>query len=133
MLRVFYDEVIIDVMKLDVEGAEWPFLRDVVHTHHGKPLSLVRQLLVELHTPRFAVESPLSAAHLAEMISYVRTLRDLGFVLFRSIRNNNCCGRFAAMMPQGVKERCCVEAFFLNTRFSAYAALQPEPSNNRVA
>jgi len=111
-------QTVIDVIKLDIEAAEWPFLRDVVLRENGQHLSLVRQLLVELHTPRYVHQTALTAADLAEMIFYVRRLHELGFALYSSVTNNYCCGRFAAMMPRSVKERCCVEAFFLNTRLS---------------
>ena len=112
-------QVVIDVLKLDIEGAEWPFLHDVVLRDEGSQLSTVRQLLIELHTPRYVKQmTALSAADLAEMIFYVRRLQQLGFKLFNSVTNNNCCGKFAAMMPLGVPERCCVEAFFINTRLS---------------
>jgi len=111
-------QVVIDVIKLDVEVAEWPFLRDVVLREKGKHLSLVRQLLVEFHTPRYRNETALSASDLAEMILYVRGLDQLGFKLYRSVTTNNCCGKFAPMMPHGVPERCCIEAFFLNSRLS---------------
>ena len=106
-------------MKLDIERAEWPFLRDTVLRDEGSQLSMVHQLLIELHTPRYVQQTALSAADLAEMIFYVRRLHQLGFRLFRSVRSNNCCGHFAAMMPAGVPERCCVEAFYINTRLSA--------------
>ena len=106
------------MLKVDIDVAEWPFLRDVVLSDKGKHLSTVRQLLMEIHTPRFKHQPALSAADLAEMILYVRRLNELGFSLYGSIRRGNCCGSVREMMPPGVKERCCVEAFFLNTRLS---------------
>jgi len=109
---------VIDVLKLDVEVAEWPFLRDAVLRDNGTQLSSVRQLLVELHSPRYAGLEALTAVDLAEMMFYVRRLNELGFLLYRSRTTNYCCGRFAAMMPPGVAERCCIEAFFINTRLS---------------
>ena len=106
------------MVKLDIEIAEWPFLRDTVLRDNGKHLSMVRQLLIELHTPRYARQMALGAADLAEMIFYVRRLQQLGFALYGSVQSNNCCLKFATMMPPGVGERCCIEAFFLNTRLN---------------
>jgi len=111
-----YYQVVIDVLKLDIEAAEWPFLRDAVLRDEGHQLSTVRQLLLELHSPRYVhKDAALSAADLAEMILYIQRLNQLGFALFRSVTSNNCCARFKAMMPHDVPERCCVESLFLNT------------------
>jgi len=80
----------------------------------------VRQLLVEFHSPRYVRRRhSLSAADLVQMIFYVGQLQRRGFALYRRHADNNCCGKFAPMMPHGVREVCCVEAFFLNTRFSS--------------
>jgi len=43
---------VIDVLKVDAEAAEWPFLRNVVDEDTDQ-LDSVRQLLVELHSPRY--------------------------------------------------------------------------------
>ena len=113
------------MLKLDIEAAEWPFLRDAVLRENGKHLSSVRQLLVELHSPRPRYagrgSGPLTAVDLAEMIFYVRRLNQLGFALYRSHTTNDCCGRFVPMMPPSVRERCCVETYFINNRLSGSA------------
>jgi hypothetical protein len=122
-----HEKRIIDVLKIDVEGAEWPFLRDVtsandfasvdVSSSEVTELSTVRQLLFELHTPRFNPER-LSADDLAEMIYYIRRLQDVGFRVYRNVQRNWCCTRFAPLMPANAIEKCCHETFYVNTRLS---------------
>lgn len=117
------------MLKLDVEGAEWPFLRDVLlrDNEHLSPLQVVRQLLVEFHSPRYARRhTQLGAADLVQMIFYVRRLQRLGFTLYAAHTNNNCCGMFVPMMPRGVHEVCCAEAFFLNTRLDSDPPVGPQ-------
>ena len=105
---------IIDVLKIDAEGAEWPFLRDVIYSDpYG--LSNVRQLYFELHTPRFIGEKNMTATDFAEINDYVRRLRDdLDFKLFHNAHDENCCGGFNSLMPPGVPEKCCHEVSFFN-------------------
>src|SRR6218665_45140 len=106
---------IIDALKVDVEGAEWPFLRDVIYSDpYG--LSNVRQLYIELHTPKFNSDKKnMTATDFAEINDYVRRLRDdLDFQLYKNVQNNYCCARFTSLMPPGVPEKCCHEVFFFN-------------------
>ena len=99
------------MLKVDVEAAEWPFLRNVI-TEDLNQLDSVRQLLLEIHTPRFR-RHQLSREDAAEMVFYARSLRDRGFTVFRHRQHNGCCGRFARMMPPGVYETCCQETFYV--------------------
>jgi len=106
---------VIDVLKVDVESAEWPFLRNVINEDSDQ-LDAVRQLLLEIHTPRFR-HHPLSKQDAAEMVYYAQSLIDRRFTVFLQRQHNGCCGRFAAMMPPGIRERCCQESFYVNRRF----------------
>jgi len=94
------------------------FLYDVALRENDKQLSMVRHLLIELHTPHFKenYDNP-RAADVAQMIVYIRQRRRLGFTLFRSVTTNCGCQTFAAMMQSPVLERCCVEVLFVNTCF----------------
>jgi len=102
-----------------VEAAEWPFLRDVT-VRDPDQLSDVRQLMIELHTPRFKSTS-MNDSDLVEAIDYTNRLLTTGggrFVVYRNRQVNNCCGNFAPLMPPYVAEKCCHEVFLLNTRFT---------------
>jgi len=114
LLLFFSSQRPIDILKIDVESAEWPFLRDVT-VRDPNQLSDVRQLLLEIHTPRFN-PTRLSAPDLLEMIHYVQQLLKR-FVLYGNRQANGCCGRFSPLMPPGVHEKCCHELFLLNTRY----------------
>ena len=107
----------IDVLKVDTEAAEWPFLRNVVDEDTDQ-LDSVRQLLVELHSPRFRGRR-LDKLDAVEMAFYAAKLKDRGFGVFHQRQHNGCCGRFSPMMPPGVPERCCQESFYVNRRLSS--------------
>src|SRR6218665_2163311 len=103
----FHVQRVIDALKIDIEGGEWPFLRDVVYSD-PTGLSNVRQLFIELHTPRLRACSDMTAADFAEINDYMRRLRDdLDFYLYKNVQRNFCCGRFSNFMPPGVPEKCC--------------------------
>jgi len=99
------------VLKVDVEAGEWPFLRSAVYDDLHQ-LDNVRQLVLEIHTPRFKHQR-LSKEDAVEMILYVKALAALGFTVFQSTQRNVCCRRFAAMMPPGVPEKCCQEIYYV--------------------
>lgn len=112
---LFVWQRIIDALKVDVEGAEWPFLRDIIYAD-SISLSNVRQLYIEIHTPRFRSDRNMTAADFAEINDYVGRLRnEHEFQLYKNVRRNDCCGRFSNLMPPGVPERCCHEVFFVNS------------------
>jgi len=106
---------VIDVLKVDVESAEWPFLRNVVDNESDQ-LDDVRQLLLEMHSPRFRPHQ-LSKQDVIEMAHYAKKLLTRGFAVFRQRQHNGCCGPFSAMMPPGVPERCCQESFYVNHQY----------------
>jgi len=117
--RLGHEKRIIDALKIDVEGGEWPFLRDVIYTDRTS-LSNVRQLYIELHTPKFRSDGNMTATDFAEINDYVRRLRDdLDFLLYKNVQRNNCCGGFSDLMPPGIPERCCHELFFFSSHLIA--------------
>ena len=104
----------LDVLKVDVEAAEWPFLRNLVDEEPTLS-DYIRQLLLEIHTPFFASRQ-LNKTDLIEMIYYVRRLSNLGFAVVRNRQANWCCEVFSGLMPKSVPEKCCYETFYVNRR-----------------
>lgn len=108
---------IIDILKIDVEGAEWPFLRDVVYAEPTS-LSKVKQLYLEIHSPKLKSEKSMTAIDFAEINYYVKLLREVqNFQLYKNGQNYSCCARFSGLMPPGVRDQCCHEVFFFNAHF----------------
>ena len=103
------------MLKVDVEAAEWPFLRSIVDIESAQS-DYITQLLMELHTPRFAPQ-PLSKTDLLEIIHYMTRLSERGFTVFHNRQKNFCCAKFSALMPDTVTEKCCYETFYVNMRF----------------
>jgi len=106
---------VLDVLKVDVEAAEWPFLRNLVDDEPNQS-AYVRQLLLETHTPHFNPRE-LDKIDLVEMIYYAKRLSQLGFSVVQTRQVNWCCSVFAPLMPNSVPEKCCYETFYVNTRF----------------
>ena len=104
----------LDVVKIDVEAAEWPFLRNLVDVEPTQS-DYIRQLLLEIHTP-YVKPRQLNRSDLVEMIYYIVRLSDLGFTVVGNRQANYCCGGFSPIMPASVSERCCYETFYVNTR-----------------
>jgi len=103
------------VLKVDVEAAEWPFLRNLVDVEPTQS-NYIRQLIIEIHSPHVRPRQ-LNKTDLTEMIYYVERLSRLGFNVERNRQVNWCCGRFSGLMPDPVPEKCCYETFYVNTRF----------------
>lgn len=110
-----HEQRVIDILKIDVEGGEWPFLRDVLYKNSSQ-LSTVRQILTELHAPRFKHETVVEKDY-TEMIAYMMDLKKLGFKNFKNFHDGNCCENFADFMPPEIPERCCEEVAMVNVRF----------------
>jgi len=106
---------VIDVLKVDAESAEWPFLRNILNEDSDQ-LDTIRQLLLELHTPRFKPHQMTKVDEI-EMMFYAKKLKTVGFAVFCHREKNVCCRRFSPMMPPGVTEKCCQESFYVNQRF----------------
>ena len=105
----------LDVLKIDVEAAEWPFFRNLVDEEPNL-CNYIKQLVLEIHTPRRKPRK-VNNADLTEMIYYADRLSKLGFSVVRNKRRWSCCGHYSAMMPKSVREKCCYETYYLNTRF----------------
>jgi len=105
---------VVDVVKIDVEAAEWPFLRNLVDVEPTQS-DYIRQLLLEIHTP-YVKPRQLNRSDLVEMIYYIVRLSELGFTVVRNRQENNCCRRFSPIMPKSVREKCCYKTFYINTR-----------------
>jgi len=105
---------VLDILKVDVEAAEWPFFRNLVEVEPDQS-DFIRQLLVEIHTPHVNPRR-LNKLDIMEMIYYVNKLNQLGFSVVRNRQVNWCCGVFAPVMPDSLPEKCCYETFYVNTR-----------------
>jgi hypothetical protein len=121
--RLGHDKMIIDILKVDVESAEWPFLRNVLFCDTDQ-LTSVKQLLLEFHSPRRRPKNN-SQKDLSEIVYYLRKLLATheaggqGFSVFGNRVKNWCCRVFAGLMPPGVNEKCCYESFLINTRYQS--------------
>ena len=104
------------MLKVDVELAEWPFFRNVI-TEDRDQLNTVRQLLLEIHSPRYKPHR-VTKEDSIEMVFYAKALKDLGFTVYLNRQYHKGCRYLAAYMPRGVPERCCQETYYVN---SAYA------------
>ena len=109
----------IDALKIDVEGAEWPFLRDILSDMDS--LLNVKQLLIEIHTPRNLSErKQMSLTDFAQVYYSLQSLKyKLGFRNFLYHDRNNCCGRFTILTPKTIagKVLCCYEIFYINGKY----------------
>ena len=105
---------VLDVLKIDAEAAEWPFLRNLVDVEPTQS-NYIRQLLLEIHTPHVKPRQ-LDKTDLHEMIHYAARMSELGFAVVRNRQVNVCCGAFSPMMPASLPEKCCYETFYVNTR-----------------
>ena len=108
---------VIDYLKADVEGAEWPLLVNLVQSG---VLKKVKQMALELHTPRRLSEhQPMSVTYYAEIYDGLSKLRDLGFLKFLYHANNKCCGPFLVLTPVPINKEtlCCYETFYVNGNY----------------
>ena len=105
----------IDYLKVDVEGAEWQLITHLIKSDVHKH---IKQIALELHTPRLNVERrPMTVTDYAEIYYGLKELQRLGFKGFRHHANNGCCGKFAQLTPASIagKTLCCYETFYVNT------------------
>lgn len=108
---------VIDVMKIDIEGAEWPFLHQFVNTTWPHQF---KQLIFEIHTPTFKKTEMTVADYIAVHLDLAELQKHHGYRLYKIVHNNNCCGRFATLTPRGMiggKTLCCYELYFINPEF----------------
>ena len=95
----------IDVLKMDVEGAEWSSLSAMIQE---RQLDNVRQLLVEYH---HMDDNP------ATLRSRLKILGDVERVGFRKfyVSKNSVCARVAVGVP--IERTSCYEVHYINANF----------------
>ena len=118
ILYFLHLQKVIDVIKVDIEGAEWPFLRQVLKTDK---LKYVKQLIFELHTPIYKTDT-LTVEHFSIYNDLMEVKEKWGFELYLEHHKNDCCPMYGVIVPQemvqGAKmDLCCFELFFLNKNF----------------
>lgn len=91
-LKTYHGEVVIDYLKMDVEGAEWKAIPQIIESGM---INKVRQIGVEFHlSTRFGIG-------LQQMASIVKSIEDAGFIRFDSKYNPWWTGRLS---PQDEKD-----------------------------
>ena len=113
------------MLKLDVEAAEWPFLRNILNEDRDQ-LDTVRQIMMEVHSPR-SKRQRVTKEDIIEMVFYVKRLKDLGFMVYHNRQYHNGCHRLSGYMPPEVRERCCQETYYVN---GAYAESETRIANS---
>ncbi|ELT90356.1 hypothetical protein CAPTEDRAFT_194070 [Capitella teleta] len=112
---------VIDAVKIDIESAEWPFLQDVISASGPSVLRNVKQMALEIHTPRWNREKrEMSQEDYAQIIHHFKVFTEkLGFRNFLHHTFNGCCGRMPTLTPikVGKKRLCCYETYHVNSRF----------------
>ena len=111
---VFFQKTI-DVIKVDIEGSEWPFLTQVLTTNL---LENVKQIIFEIHTPRIGHMTVKDFAHLYNLLA---TLRQTWKFRLYYYRLGKCCNGFSTLIPHnvtgGMGELCCYELYYVNSSF----------------
>ena len=107
------------MIKIDVEGAEWPFLLQVLTTDH---LKYIKQLIFEIHTPFRGKHSKLTLQHYMTIYNGLAAMREIwGFKLYKKPSSNNCCGNYPVLIPGAIigssEDICCLDMNFINTKF----------------
>ncbi|ELU18117.1 hypothetical protein CAPTEDRAFT_191888 [Capitella teleta] len=112
---------VIDAVKIDIESSEWPFLQDVISASGPSVLRNVKQMALEIHTPRWNREKrEMSQEDYAQIIHHFKEFsQKLGFRNFLYRANNGCCGRMTTLTPAKIAKRklCCYETYHVNSRF----------------
>ncbi|ESO03684.1 hypothetical protein HELRODRAFT_173382 [Helobdella robusta] len=90
---------VIDVIKCDAEGAEWPFLEDVLENDVN-----VKQIILEIHSPK-KLPSPVTKDDLLYVIKLFLALKKRGFVIGHSYHKYICCAAFSGMFPPEIPEK----------------------------
>ncbi|ELT93845.1 hypothetical protein CAPTEDRAFT_221622 [Capitella teleta] len=119
--RIYAQQRVIDAVKVDIESSEWPFLQDVISASGPSVLRNVKQMALEIHTPRWNREKRgMSQKDYAQIIHHFKEFRQkLGFRNFLYRTNNDCCGRMTTLTPAKIakKRLCCYETYHVNSRF----------------
>ena len=100
----------IDYLKIDVEGAEWPSLIDMLENNSTQN---VRQMIFEIHTPKYK-QDVMTSADIGQVLADLSALQSkLGFRLYQEKHLNGCCGRFAGLVTIKKRVLCCFELFYI--------------------
>lgn len=114
---------VIDVMKLDADGAEWPLLRDMALD--ASPLEKVKQLILKAHSPRRKPKKQtMKMTDYSQVFRAVSMLKRLGYRNYhhRDVDTSaSCCKWWADLVPadihKGEEAICCYELFLVNMNF----------------
>ena len=102
--KLGHDKIVIDYLKMDIEGAEWPILRRWIT---DGDLSYVKQLAIEIH-----LEEPSSIQSKYEVI---RQLEASGFIRFFARQNPWSEGVYLEKF--NVSGPSCYEIAWYNSKF----------------
>lgn len=106
--RLHHTEKVIDVLKIDVEGAEWAALQNMIQE---RQLHNVRQLIVEFHQFQFETKESLRP-----VFAILRSLWELGFRVFYTHKNPFTSRYSFRAMP--IAATCCHEVSYVNVKFT---------------
>ena len=109
-------QIVIDVVKLDAEGAEWPCLVDWLTSG---VLDRVKQLVLEVHTPKLRkFGQTMALEDYQRIVKIFEMLKEQGFQKYLFHSKNECCRGYAdwgLTISNGL--HCCYELFYLNLRY----------------
>ncbi|ELT91435.1 hypothetical protein CAPTEDRAFT_229249 [Capitella teleta] len=123
-----HENRIIDILKIDAQGGEWPFLRDLSLNH--KLLKNVKQVILTANGPRRKPkEQEMRMTDYAQVFRGISILKRVGFLIWNSHSVDmpqNCCKWWADLTPTKVSEGaemiCCYQVFMVNADFMNLAA-----------
>jgi hypothetical protein len=111
-------------VKIDGQGAEWPFFRDLA-IHHSS-LDNVKQLVLKANAPRRKPKN-----QVMRMSDYSQVFRSISLVAKLGFRRyqfhaadmaQSCCNWWADLVHSTVSGAkvtiCCYQSFFVNMRFA---------------
>ena len=106
MLKGKHGDVVIDYLKMDIEGAEWAIIPQIIESGM---MGKVRQLAFEIH---LSTDDSLSA--MKDRARLVRSIEEQGMVRFDSKQNPWTHGTFKYL---GVTGPSCYEIAWYNSKF----------------
>ena len=103
------------MLKLDISTGEWPFFRNVLFEDRHQ-LDTVRQLAMEIHSPRFPPRRLTKEDHV-EIVLYAKALTARGFTVYHNRQNLNGCIFYSPFMPSRIREKCLQETYYVNVAY----------------
>jgi len=105
-------QAVIDVLKIDIDYAEWSCLRRMLTDHS---LQHVKQLIVEIHTSELSmVGRPTSREEFIDMYRTLAALERIGFRRYHY--HYNPSGIYTSIRT-GKTRTCCYELYYVNINF----------------